>query len=70
MLQIIQAAENCVKYKKDSAPKKPCISNAMIAKMEEKKKWKSTHTDERNTRYRQVSNTLRRVTDAARERWR
>ena len=44
-------------------------SDAMISKMEERRKWKNVRTKEGNNMYKKLNNELRRETDGAREDW-
>ena len=60
--------ENIGKTKRKQA-KKPWITNEMINKMDERRRWKNVYTQEGKTKYKQLNNELRRITDKAREKW-
>ena len=49
--------------------KKPWITQQMLDKMDERRKWKNGVTNEAKVKYKQLNNELRRETDGARERW-
>lgn len=49
--------------------KKAWITECMIDKMEERRKWKNVSTVEGRQTYRKINNDLRRETDRAREEW-
>lgn len=48
-------------------PRKPWISQAMLDKMEERRRWKNINSEEGRQKYRKLNNELRRETDKARE---
>ena len=50
-------------------PKKPWVTEEMIKKMDERKKWKNVNTEEGRRIYRRMNNQLRRITDKAKETW-
>ena len=56
-------------YQTTRKAKKPWISEKMIIKMDERRQWKNSNTEEGKKRYRQLNNALRRETDKARENW-
>ena len=49
--------------------KKPWITDKMIEKMDERRKWKNNNTEEGKKKYSSLNNELRRETDKAREDW-
>ena len=49
--------------------KKPWVNEEMVAKMEERRKWKNINTEEGKRNYRKLNNELRRETEKARETW-
>ena len=66
---IIKSAEENLGYVKKQAPKKPWITQGMIDKMDERRKWKNINTEEGKRMYRKLNNLLRRETDKARDMW-
>jgi hypothetical protein len=66
---ITEAAVETIGYKKVKRAKKPWVTDEMIIKMEERRKWKSVNTTSGQQHYRRLNNELRRVTDKAREQW-
>ena len=49
--------------------KKPWITNVIIDKMEERRKWKKVKYTQGKNENIQLNNELRRTTDKAREKW-
>jgi hypothetical protein len=45
--------------------RKPRITQEMISKMDERRKWKNVHTEEGRKTYRRLRNQLKRATDIA-----
>ena len=43
--------------------RKPCITQEMISKMDERRKWKNVNTEEGRKNYRRLRNELKRATD-------
>lgn len=66
---IVKTAEEILGYKERRAPRKPWITEEILKKLEERKKWKSINTIEGKQMYRQLNNHLRRITEKAREDW-
>ena len=66
---IVDAAKESIGYKKEKRAKKPWITDEMIKKMDERRKWKSVNTTTGQQNYRRLNNELRRETDKAREQW-
>ena len=66
---ITKSAEENLGYVKKQAPKKPWITQGMIDKMDERRKWKNINTEEGKRMYRKLNNLLRRETDKARDMW-
>jgi len=64
-----EAARKTVGYKKKRISKKPWVNEEMVAKMEERRKWKNINTEEGKRNYRKLNNELRRETEKARETW-
>ena len=54
---------------KEKREKKPWITEQLIDKMEERRKWKSVNGEEGRRKYRQLNNELRKVSDRAKEQW-
>ena len=66
---IKKSAEVTIGYQNSRKAKKPWVSQKMIMKMDERRKWKNVGTEEGKVRYRKLNNELRRETDKAREDW-
>ena len=66
---IVKAAEKSIGHVESIRIKKPWITEEMIRKMEERRKWKNADTEEGRRRYRELNNRLRRETKKAREAW-
>ena len=49
--------------------KNPWITNEMIEKMDQRKKWKNINTEAGQNKYKELNNNLRRETDKAIENW-
>ena len=62
-------AEKVFGYQKAVKAKKPWITDKMLEKMDERRKWKNCNTEDGVRKYRQLNNELRRETDKAREDW-
>src|SRR6218665_576222 len=60
---------NSIGYIKGRKPKKQWITDGMIKKMDERRKWKNVKTQEGKKKYRELNNQLRRETDKVREDW-
>jgi hypothetical protein len=65
---VTKSARSNIGYKKKKI-RKPWITETMIDKMEERRKWKNVNTDEGRKTYRKINNELRRETDSAKEKW-
>ena len=66
---VIASAEKNVWYQDNQTVQKPLVTDAMISKMDERRKWKNVRTMEGNNMYKKLNNELRRETDGAREDW-
>ena len=66
---IKKAAETTIGYVKQKRAKKSWVTEEMLIKMEERRKWKSINSEEGRRKYRALNNELRRITDKARENW-
>ena len=64
-----KSAEKTIGYQKARRAKKPWVSEKMIEKMDERRRWKNVGNDNGLKRYKQLNNELRRETDKARENW-
>lgn len=64
-----KSAEATIGYQNSRKAKKPWVSEKMIMKMNERRRWKNVDTEEGRVRYRKLNNELRRETDKARENW-
>src|SRR6478736_2348527 len=65
----MKSAEGNVGYLKEKVARKPCITTAIMEKMQERRKWKNKNTEEGKRTYRRLNSELRRETYQARERW-
>ncbi|CAF1140811.1 unnamed protein product [Didymodactylos carnosus] len=66
---IIESAKVTIGYDPRTRIKKPWITDEMIEKMEERRKWKGINTEDGRKMYRKLNNELRRITDKANEDW-
>ncbi|CAF4403007.1 unnamed protein product [Didymodactylos carnosus] len=66
---IIESAKVTIGYDPRTRIKKPWITDEMIGKMEERRKWKGINTEDGRKMYRKLNNELRRITDKASEDW-
>ena len=66
---IIESAKESLGYSKGSRTKKPWVTEEMLMKMNERRKWKAVNNEEGRRNYRRLNNELRRTTDKAREDW-
>ena len=66
---ITKSAEENLGYVKKQTPKKPWITQEMVKKMDERRKWKNVNTEEGRRMYRKLNNLLRRETDKANGKW-
>ena len=66
---ILTNARKYVGFKKGKEAKKPWVTELMLQKMGERRKWKSKRTEEGQVKYRQLNNELRRETEKARAEW-
>src|SRR4029077_17104441 len=66
---ILTNARKYVGLKKGNKAKKPWVTELMLQKMGERRKWKSKRTEEGQVKYRQLNNELRRETETARAEW-
>ena len=64
-----KCAESVLGYRKRRAAKKPWVTEEMLQKMEERRKWKSVNTENGRERYKQLHKELRRETQKARDAW-
>jgi len=66
---INEAAMKVVGHQKRVTAKKPWVTQEMLKKMEERRKFKSDNTESGRKMYRRLNNELRRETERAREIW-
>ena len=66
---IKESAVKVVGYKTEKEPRKPWVSQEMVNKMEERRKWKNVNTETGKEKYRQLNNQLRRETEKAKDNW-
>ena len=63
----IESAKESLGYSKGSRTKKTWVTDEMLMKMNERRKWKAVNDEEGRKNYRRLNNELRRTTDKARE---
>jgi hypothetical protein len=61
---LLDTMSNCV-GKVEKRARKPWITQEMISKLDERRKWKSVNTEEERKTYRRLNNELRRATNKA-----
>ena len=66
---MLQSAMKHVGYNEISKIKKPWVTEDMVKKMKERRKWKNVNTEAGKKEYRKLNNELRRETEKAREKW-
>jgi len=66
---ILHGAKKVIGVKGKKREKKPWITEQLIDKMEERRKWKNVNGEEGRRKYRQLNNELRRMSDRAKEQW-
>ena len=64
---ITQSAVNTVGYRRGKKAKKPWVTEDMLHKMSQRRKWKSINSEEGRKKYRQLNNELKRETEKAKE---
>jgi len=55
--------------KAEKRARKPWITQEMISKMDEKRRWKNVNTEEGRKNYRRLRNELKRATDNAKKKY-
>ena len=63
------AAKEVVGSRKSKKIRKEWVTENMLKKMEERRKWKNVENREGKLMYRKLNNELRRETEYAREKW-
>ena len=66
---VLEAGKTEVGYIMGTEARKPWVTDEMIRKMDERRKWENESTDDGVKTYKQLDNELRRETDKAREDW-
>ena len=66
---INKCAESTIGFRKRSAAKKPWVTEEMLCRMDERRKWKGVHSEEGLARYKQLHKELKKETEKARESW-
>ena len=66
---ILVNARKDLGFKNNNHARKPWVTTEMIAKMDERRKWKRQNTEEATREYKRLNNELRRETDKAKEKW-
>ena len=64
---VIEGAEQNIGRERRRAAKKPWVTETMLRKMDERRKWKHVNNEEGKRKYRKLNNELRRETEKARE---
>ena len=64
---VIESAEQNIGRERRRAAKKPWVTETMLRKMDERRKWKRVNNKEGKRKYRELNNELRRETEKARE---
>ena len=64
---VLQSAESEIGYQKRVKIKKPWVTEEMLKKMDERRKWKCITNEDGKRRYKTLNNELRRETERARE---
>ena len=64
-----KAVDETIGYRERKSAKKLWITESMLEKMEERRKWKNVNTEEGRHNYKILNNQLRRETDRAKEQW-
>ena len=66
---IAVGAEEAFGYQKARTAKKEWITEEMLNKMDERRKWKNVNTEYGRKEYKRLNNELRRETDRAKDQW-
>ena len=66
---MLESAKSEIGYKEGVTAKKPWVTEEMIRKMDERRKWKNVTSEKGIQKYKALNNELRRETDKAREGW-
>lgn len=66
---ILDSAEVAVGYNRTKVARKPWVTEEMLLKMDERRKWKNINTEFGRSKYKQLNNEIRRVTEKARDSW-
>ena len=66
---ILNSAQDHIGQERKERITKPWITQGMISKMDERRKWKTKNNEEGKKRYRQLKNELRREAKKAKEAW-
>ena len=66
---ILESGEENIGYADRKKLKKAWVTEQMVNKMEERRKWKNVNTKHGRAMYRKLNNELRKETDRARAKW-
>ena len=66
---LMDSAKEVLGIRVSQSIRKEWITENMLKKMEEWRKWKNVETEEGKKRYRKLNNELRRETEEARKKW-
>jgi hypothetical protein len=66
---VINGARKTIGYESARKPKKPWVTDEMIKKIAERRKWKSVNSVQGRRQYRKLNNEIRRASETARNQW-
>ena len=66
---IVESAKEAVGFKENVKAKKPWVSENMIKKMDERRKWKNVNSEMGRLRYKRLHTELRKETEKAIPEW-
>jgi hypothetical protein len=66
---VTNSAEVNIGYINSRKTRKPWVTQEMLDKMEERRKWKRQNTTQAKKQYTKLNSELRRITDKARQQW-
>ena len=64
---MINGAKKTIGYEESRKAKKPWVTDEVIKKIVERRKWKSVNSEQGRRQYRKLNNEIRRITEAARD---
>lgn len=66
---MISSAKKIIGYEEKTRAKKPWVTDEVIRKIAERRKWKSVSSEDGRKQYRKLNNEIRRITERARNQW-